>query len=272
MKTGQYMLISRYGIQYGNGTPTIYDMTQGLDIMTEMVCCGMQYVHRRQYAVRAWCCNESSARGQHCQLRVFVSWESVVRILTLVTMTCFLGGCVALLIFVSAASGSQLRGSTLRKQISSAILSTSILFTSMEACTASSKSTNLQPSSIATIVAADITERQALITADFTRDIYSESCTFQDEIDTYPIDKYVSGTKALFNKDKSHVDLVGDVIATPESVEFRFSEVLAFNVPFNPRVSLTGKVKLTRGSDGLIVSSREFWDQSVPAVLATVKF
>ena len=137
---------------------------------------------------------------------------------------------------------------------------------------AGAKMTNLEPSAMAMIVAADITERQALITADFTREIYSEKCTFQDEIDTYPIDKYVSGTKALFNREKSHVDLVGDVVVTDASADFRFSEVLAFNIPFNPRVTLTGKVKLSRGPDGLITASREYWDQSVPAVLSTVKF
>lgn len=158
------------------------------------------------------------------------------------------------------------------KHLASFMISSSLMLGSGDLNIVSNKMINLKPTEIATIVASDITDRQALITADFTRDIYSEKCTFQDEIDTYPIDKYVSGTKALFNKDKSHVELVGDVISTSESVDFRFSEVLAFNIPFNPRVSLTGKVKLSRGPDGLIVSSREFWDQSVPAVLSTVKF
>jgi hypothetical protein len=39
------------------------------------------------------------------------------------------------------------------------------------------------------------------------------------------MDKYVSGTRALFNKEKSHVDLVGDVLVTQNDVEFHFSEV-----------------------------------------------
>ena len=160
----------------------------------------------------------------------------------------------------------------LRQKISSVILASSILLGSTDSNAASTKLVNLEPAAIIKIVAADITDRQALITADFTRDIYSEKCTFQDEIDIYPIDKYVSGTKALFNKDKSHVDLVGDVVATSESVDFKFSEILAFNIPFNPSVFLTGRVKLSRGEDGLVTSSREFWDQSVPAVLSTVKF
>ena len=57
----------------------------------------------------------------------------------------------------------------------------------------------------------DITIRQALITADFTRSVYSESCQFKDEIDTYPIDDYVRGTKLLFNAGLSHVELTSPV-------------------------------------------------------------
>jgi hypothetical protein len=177
----------------------------------------------------------------------------------------FIHAATFLTLFMSSSQGMFMIAPV--KHLASFMISSSLMLGSSE-----SKMLNLKPTEIAIIVASDITERQALITADFTRDIYSEKCTFQDEIDTYPIDKYVSGTKALFNKDKSHVELVGDVTSTAESVDFRFSEVLAFNIPFNPSVSLTGRVKLSRGPDGLIVSSREFWDQSVPAVLSTVKF
>jgi hypothetical protein len=177
----------------------------------------------------------------------------------------FIHAATFLTLFMSSSQGMFMIAPV--KHLASFMISSSLMLGSSE-----SKMLNLKPTEIAIIVASDITERQALITADFTRDIYSEKCTFQDEIDTYPIDKYVSGTKALFNKDKSHVELVGDVTSTAESVDFRFSEVLAFNIPFNPSVSLTGRVKLLRGPDGLIVSSREFWDQSVPTVLSTVKF
>jgi hypothetical protein len=177
----------------------------------------------------------------------------------------FIHAATFLTLFMSSSQGMFMIAPV--KHLASFMISSSLMLGSSE-----SKMLNLKPIEIAIIVASDITERQALITADFTRDIYSEKCTFQDEIDTYPIDKYVSGTKALFNKDKSHVELVGDVTSTAESVDFRFSEVLAFNIPFNPSVSLTGRVKLSRGPDGLIVSSREFWDQSVPTVLSTVKF
>ena len=89
------------------------------------------------------------------------------------------------------------------------------------------KRTGLTSKEITHIVAADITERQALITADFSRDIYSEQATFKDEIDTYPIDKYVSGTKALFDASKSHVDLVGEVTTKDKDsiVVFKFAGV-----------------------------------------------
>ena len=95
-----------------------------------------------------------------------------------------------------------------------------------------------------------------------------------DEIDTYEIDQYVKGTKALFNAAKSHVDLVGNVEADENSVNFKFSEKLTFNIPFiNPAVSLTGRVKLTRNPDtGLVSYSREYWDQKVNEVLSTVSF
>lgn len=73
------------------------------------------------------------------------------------------------------------------------------------------KQFNLPSSSLEKIVGDDITLRQALITADFTRSIYSENCKFQDEIDIYPINDYVKGTKLLFNPSLSHVDLIGPV-------------------------------------------------------------
>jgi hypothetical protein len=137
----------------------------------------------------------------------------------------------------------------------------------------STKQINLSPTEISKIVETDISDRQALITADFTRSIYSNKATFQDEIDIYPIEKYQTGTKALFNAANSHVDLVGKVTATPTEVNFRFKETLAFNIPFNPKVTLSGRVVLTRDeNDGLVIASREYWDQSVNNVLKTVTF
>jgi len=125
------------------------------------------------------------------------------------------------------------------------------------------------------IVTKDIVDRKALATADFTRSIYSEECTFQDEIDTYKINDYVKGTKALFDGSRSKVELT----TVPEfidpnrrQVEYRFKETLTFKVPLNPKVDLTGKVRLVRDPEGLVVSSREFWDSSVSEVLQKVYF
>lgn len=137
------------------------------------------------------------------------------------------------------------------------------------------KRTGLNSAEITRIVAADITERQALITADFSRDVYSEQATFKDEIDTYPIDKYVQGTKALFDASKSHVDLVGEVITKDKDsiVTFKFAENLCFNIPIlKPIVFVSGYVELFRDEQGLIYKSVEHWDQPVGEVLKTVKF
>ena len=56
-------------------------------------------------------------------------------------------------------------------------------------------------------------------------------------------------------------------------VSFRFNEKLTFNIPFKPYVMLTGRVDLTRNpDDGLIHSSREFWDETPINVLKKIKF
>ena len=138
---------------------------------------------------------------------------------------------------------------------------------------AGAKLVGLAPAEIAKLVKADVVERQFLCTADFTRGLYDEAATFTDEIDTYKLDSFVKGTKALFVADKSHVDLTSDVEVTKDAATFLFSEYLTFNLPvFKPRVSLTGKVVLKRSPEtGLFVSYREFWDQSVVDVLKTAK-
>ncbi|CAK9105599.1 unnamed protein product [Durusdinium trenchii] len=137
-----------------------------------------------------------------------------------------------------------------------------------------SKRRNLPAAAMADIVRRDLVERQFLATADFTPDIYDESCTFTDEIDTYQKDKFIKGTKALFVGSESQVELVGDVEVLEEGkkLQFRFQETLAFNFPLvHPKVTLSGTCTLTRGDDGLIVAYREKWDQSMPEVLATTK-
>lgn len=171
-----------------------------------------------------------------------------------------------------SSSFNQLRHCTIKIFTPTLAIANLLLSTPVFPQESSDKLLSLSPSTISRIVKDDIEIRQALITADFTRSVYSEDCLFQDEIDTYPINDYVKGTKALFNAEKSHVDLVGEVSANNDQVNFKFSETLAFNIPFNPKVSLTGRVVLSRNEDGLIIKSREYWDQSVPTVLSTVRF
>lgn len=137
---------------------------------------------------------------------------------------------------------------------------------------AAEKQLNLPVPQFLKVVEDDITERQALATADFTRSIYGEDCTFTDEIDTYKIDEYVKGTKALFNGALSKVELTTPVTLVDDVVSYRFKETLAFKVPLSPKVDLTGKVELRRGKDGLIHRSQEFWDDGVVEVLQHIYF
>eukprot|EP00633_Aureoumbra_lagunensis_P003151 CAMPEP_0197289330 /NCGR_PEP_ID=MMETSP0890-20130614/6564_1 /TAXON_ID=44058 ORGANISM="Aureoumbra lagunensis, Strain CCMP1510" /NCGR_SAMPLE_ID=MMETSP0890 /ASSEMBLY_ACC=CAM_ASM_000533 /LENGTH=119 /DNA_ID=CAMNT_0042760655 /DNA_START=462 /DNA_END=818 /DNA_ORIENTATION=- len=119
----------------------------------------------------------------------------------------------------------------------------------------------MSDSELAKIVTEDVTERQFLATADFTRSLYDESATFTDEIDTYTMDKFVIGTKKLFDANRSHVDLTSPVIVDATQAAFTFKETLCFNIPLlHPVVSLSGKVILKRDPDtGLFISYREFW-------------
>ena len=87
------------------------------------------------------------------------------------------------------------------------------------------------------------------------------------------MDKYITGTKALFDRTLSRVALDGPVSADANLVSFRFNEKLTFNIPFKPYVMLTGRVDLKRNpEDGLIYSSREFWDETPSNVLKTIRF
>jgi|MDTB01.2.fsa_nt_gb hypothetical protein len=185
---------------------------------------------------------------------------------------------VALLITAQASrtmkSGRASLRSMMTKSAVSVACSLSVGLSGVFAAPLEEKLVNAQPAELETIVTGDIEERQALITADFTRSIYSEEATFKDEIDTYPIDKYVQGTKALFVPEKSHVDLLGEVKADKDLITFKFQEVLCFNIPvIQPRVSLSGYVELFRDKkDGLITRSVEHWDQPVKDVLKTATF
>eukprot|EP00520_Triparma_pacifica_P004752 CAMPEP_0118659110 /NCGR_PEP_ID=MMETSP0785-20121206/14929_1 /TAXON_ID=91992 /ORGANISM="Bolidomonas pacifica, Strain CCMP 1866" /LENGTH=273 /DNA_ID=CAMNT_0006552177 /DNA_START=441 /DNA_END=1262 /DNA_ORIENTATION=+ len=135
------------------------------------------------------------------------------------------------------------------------------------------KRTGLSNSELRDIVTSDIVNNQFLTNGKLTRSIYDEKATFTDEIDTYTLDKWIVGTGRLFNGDNSDVELVGDVMVDEGKVEFRFDEVLEFNIPLHPKVKLTGRVVLSRDkSTGLINSYREFWDQPVNEVLKSAKF
>ena len=136
----------------------------------------------------------------------------------------------------------------------------------------SKKMLNLSNEDMAGFVRQDLVNGQFLTNGRLTRAIYDEKATFTDEIDTYGLDQWMKGTQKLFVGDLSHVDLVGDVKATESEVAFGFSEVLAFNIPFKPRVNLTGRVVLSRGDNGLITHYQEYWDQSVKEVLLSAKF
>lgn len=137
----------------------------------------------------------------------------------------------------------------------------------------SAKKTNLSNEALRKIVEHDLVDNSFLATGKLTRDIYDESATFTDEIDTYTLDKWIVGTQRLFVGEKSRVALVGDIDVTSEQVSLRFDEDLMFNIPFKPVVSLTGKLVLQRDpSTGLITSYREYWDQDVATVLKSAKF
>lgn len=122
-------------------------------------------------------------------------------------------------------------------------------------------------------VRADLLDRQFLATGALTRSIYEPTATFTDEIDTYALDQWITGTQRLFVGDQSSVRLVGDVQVQADKVEFRFDEDLMFNIPLvRPVVSLTGRVELLRNVEtGRIASYREYWDQDVLTVVKSAK-
>ena len=135
------------------------------------------------------------------------------------------------------------------------------------------KRKNLSPAEMAAAVKKDIVDNQFLVTGQLTRDIYDESATFTDAIDTYTLDKWIKGTAALFVGPLSHVDLVGNIEANDKEVKFRFDEILAFNLPLvKPKVPLTGTLILTRSPEtGLITKYLEIWDTGVTETLLNAK-
>lgn len=161
------------------------------------------------------------------------------------------------------------------KRLASAAVGICILCPSADAVDSldATKMRNAPAEKIAKIVAEDITKRQALITADFTRELYSEECTFKDEVDTYPINKYIAGTKSLFKPEKSQVQLTSPVKVTDSKVTFDFKETLNFNIPvLSPSVDLSGNVELFRSDDGLIIRSVEHWDSAPVEVIKKARY
>jgi len=119
----------------------------------------------------------------------------------------------------------------------------------------------------------DVVKNQFMVTGALTRSLYDEKCTFTDEIDTYTLEKWMDGTAKLFQNDYSKMELDGDIQVNKDGATFKFKEQLMFNIPIlKPKVPLTGKLILTRGSDGLITSYREVWDQPVWKVLTSASF
>mmetsp|Transcript_1998 Transcript_1998/g.5262 ORF Transcript_1998/g.5262 Transcript_1998/m.5262 type:complete len:205 (+) Transcript_1998:132-746(+) len=135
------------------------------------------------------------------------------------------------------------------------------------------KRTNLSEKDLLEIVVEkDLVENQFLVNGRLTRSVYDESCTFRDEIDTYGLDQWMTGTAKLFDGDRSRVTLVpGSVKSDGGTIRFRFVEYLCFNVPLiKPIVYLSGTLYLTRSSStGLITSYREEWDQDIYKVLTS---
>jgi hypothetical protein len=136
------------------------------------------------------------------------------------------------------------------------------------------KLVNLPNEQLAARIASDIQDKQFLVTGQLSRELYDESATFTDEIDTYQLEQWMRGTQKLFVGNKSHVDLEPNSLQVSNSeVTFRFQETLCFNVPLlYPAVYLSGKVILQRDpSTGLITSYQEKWDQDVNTVLKSAK-
>ena len=136
------------------------------------------------------------------------------------------------------------------------------------------KSLNLPNAELQQRIRSDLEDKQFLVTGNISRELYDESATFTDEIDTYGLEQWMKGTSTLFVAAKSHVDLEdGSLQVSDKAVTFRFSEYLCFNIPLLlPTVYLSGKVILERSpTTGLITSYKEQWDQDVNTVLKSAK-
>jgi hypothetical protein len=135
------------------------------------------------------------------------------------------------------------------------------------------KLVNLSNEELAGKIREDIVDRQFLVTGMLTEELYDDTATFTDEIDTYTLRQWMEGTSKLFVASKSTLGY-SSLEVSSERATFRFVEDLCFNVPLLfPTVSLSGSVILERNPNtGLITSYREVWDQDVPTVLKSVRF
>lgn len=138
------------------------------------------------------------------------------------------------------------------------------------------KQTNLSDEDLLKIVVdKDLVQNQFLVNGKLTRSVYDESCTFQDEIDTYGLEQWMTGTAKLFDGDRSKVVIVPDSVKIGKEdagrlIQFRFVEYLCFNVPaVKPIVYLSGTLFLKVSEMGLITSYREKWDQDIYKVLTS---
>jgi hypothetical protein len=127
------------------------------------------------------------------------------------------------------------------------------------------------------VVHKDLVENQFLVNGRLTPEVYDDDCTFTDEIDTYGLDQWRTGTARLFDEKRSRVLLVpGSIqINTTKNknneISFRFVEYLCFNIPVvKPIVYLSGTLFLTRSdTTGLVTRYQERWDQDVQTVLTS---
>ena len=185
-------------------------------------------------------------------------------------LLCFnLSGCDAL-----STEGVSRRQWISQGGVAAAAAAAAIVTTAPTGCAAdtTTKLTNLSNEEFTKILQKDIDENQFLVTGKITREIYDEAATFQDEIDIYGMDQWITGTSRLFVGDKSSLRLVGLITVDSNEATFSFDEDLVFNIPLKPVVHLTGKLILKRDpTTGLITSYKEIWDQGVWEVLKSAK-
>lgn len=135
---------------------------------------------------------------------------------------------------------------------------------------------HLSTEKLVEILHQDIHERNSLVTADFTRSIYENTCIFKDGsgLDgAYPMMPWILGCKLLFNGDKSRARIVKDSLqVSGQKITFRFESDLEFRGPFSPQVLLSGRVEMLRNPEtGLISSYREIWDKDVLDIVKNAK-